>query len=202
MSVTIKLGVIITALAAAIILIYAAASDNVFFITQQLTHDDIVYDEGDKYTLYFFKDGKELEVAEISYAINKTSSNSATITFQISHKINYKMDSLALGFEMLKPPSALVIENIDNYSPPPLINTPIDDDSSVVFNFSDPKGSEGSLFETFYLSFLLDISDMDPMFTDKLIMVINFSMHEQSIFKILKYTNQVSVQLYIPYNVQ
>jgi len=202
MSLTVKLGVIITLIVAGTILIYTAVSDNVFFITQQLKHDDIVYDEGDRYTLHFYKDGKAVEVAEISYNINKTSSNLATITFQISHKINYKMDSLSLRFKMLKPPSALMLENIENYSPPPLISTPTDDNTCVMFNFSDLKGSEGSLFETFYLSFLLDLSEMDPMFTDKLILDTSFSMHEQSIFKILKYTDQIAVQLFIPYNVQ
>jgi hypothetical protein len=202
MSLTLKLGVIITLIVAVTILIYTAVSDNVFFFTQQLKHDDVVYDEGDRYSLHFYKDGKEVEVAEISYAINKTSSNLATITFQISHKINYEMDSLSLKFKMIKPPSALVLENIENYSPTPLISTPTDDNTCVIFNFSDPKGSEGSLFETFYLDFLLDLSEIDPMFTDKLILDTSFSMHEQSIFKILKYTDQIAVQLIIPYDVQ
>ena len=198
MSLTVKLGVIITLVVAVTILIYTAVSDNVFFITQQLKHDDTVYDEGDRYTLHFFKDGKAINVAELSYAINKTSSNLATITFQISYKINYNMDSLSLRFKMLKPPSSLLLENTENYSPPPLINVPAHDNSSVIFNFLDLEGSEGSVFETFYTTFSLDLSEIDPTFTDKLILDISFSMHEQSIFKILKYTNQIAVQLYLP----
>jgi len=201
MSLTVKLGVVITLIVAGTIFIYTAVSDNVFFITQQLKHDDIVYDEGDRYTLHFFKDGKAINVAELSYAINKTSSSLATITFQISYKINYKMDSLSLRFKMLKPTSSLVLENTENYSPPPSINIPTYDNSSVIFNFLDLEGSEGSVFETFYTTFSLDLSEIDPTFTDKLILDISFSMHEQSIFKILKYTDQVAVQLFIPYNV-
>jgi hypothetical protein len=198
---TTKLGVIVAALVVVIVLVYAAVSDNMFFVTQKLNRDDVVYQEGDRYALYFYKDGKKLEVVEISYAINKSGNNLAAITFQISNKIDYKLDSLALRFEMLQLPSALVLENMDSYSPPPLINIP-DDSSSIEFSFSGPEVSQGSLFETLYLDFSLDMSGLDPFFSDKLILVIGFSLHEQSIFKILRYTDQVSVQLYIPFNTQ
>ena len=196
-----KLGVITAALVAVIVLVYAAVSSNIFFVTQKLNRDDVVYQEGDRYALYFYKDGKKLEVVQISYAVNKSGDNLANINFQISSKIDYRLDLLNLRFEMLQTPSALALENMDSYSLPPLINTP-SGSSSIEFSFSDPKGSPGSLFETLYLDFSLDMSALDPVFSDKLILVIGFSLHEQSIFKILRYSNQVSVQLYIPFDTQ
>jgi hypothetical protein len=198
----VKLGVIAVVLVAITILLYAAVSDSIFFNVHQLTSDDVVHDEGNGYALPFFKNGKAIEVAALPYDISKTGSDSATITFQISHKIDYKMDSLNLRFKMLQPPSALVLENTENYSPPPLIYIPVDDNSSIVFDFSDPEGTEGSVFRTFNLNFSLNLLEIDPLFTDQLILDINFAMHEESIFRILQYTGQIAVQLDISSNTQ
>ena len=195
---TVKLGVIAAVIVAIAILLYAAVSDNIFFIKQPLTHDNVVYDTENGYTLKFYKDGKAIELANLTYDITNGNDDLANITFQLSYKINHKIDSLNLTFKMLQPPQALMLENLEGYSPPPLIRTPTDDNSSVIFCFSDLEGSKGSLFETIYLDFSLNLSQIDPLSVDQLILDISLSMHEESIFKILRYKAGVSVQLDIP----
>ena len=182
------------------ILICTAASDSVFFVRTQLDYDDTSYIEGDKYSLYFNKDGGSIRIVEITYGIENAGNNLARIEVQVSHRINYDMDSLDLVFELLNQPSAVVLENMDSYSPEPQLTIATGDYPYVKYSFPDPKGSEGSVYETSYLSFLLDLSDMDSSVTDKLILNVSFSIHEQSVFKVVKYANQTAVQLIIPYS--
>lgn len=195
MSQRVKLGIIAVVFVTIAVLSYAAVSDNIFFIEQKLARDDSVFIENDHYALHFYKDGNAVELASISYNIYQDSGNTASITFQLLHKIDYKVDSLNLRFKMLQPPSALTLEDPGGYSPPPLIYIPTDDNSSVIFNFTDPEGTKGSLYGTINLDFSLNLSQIDPLFTDKLILDIAFSMHEESILKIVEHTAKVAVQL-------
>ncbi|MCK5577679.1 MAG: hypothetical protein KAI14_05115 [Dehalococcoidales bacterium] len=200
MSQRVKLGIIAVVLITIAVLSYVAVADNMFFVEQQLARNDSVLIEDERYNLHFFKDGNAdhenaIEVANISYNIYRDNGNTASITFQLSHKIAYKVDSLSLRFKMLQPPSALTLEDPEGYSSPPLIYTPADDDTSVIFNFSDPEGTMGSLYGTINLDFSLNLQEIDPLFTDKLILDIAFSMHEGSIFKIVEQTARVAVQL-------
>ena len=191
-----KPGAIAFALVAVTILLYIAASDSIFFVEQRLTPDDIVYDVEDGYEFYFYKDGTAVKVATIFHNVEQGDGNLAPILFQILPRDKYEVDSLHLEFKMLQPPSALIFENADGDLSLPFIYTRTDYDSSVVLDFPD-LGSYSS--ETITLKFWLDLPGIDPVTPDKLILDITFSMHEQSILKIVRYNANGAIQLEVPF---
>jgi hypothetical protein len=200
MSQRVKLGIIAVVLLIVAVLSYVAVADNIFFIEQRLARNASVLIENEQFVLHFFKDGtpdheNAVEVANISYNIYRGDGNTASITFQLLHKIDYEVDSLRLRFSMLQQPSALTLEDPGGYSSPPLVYTPADDNSSVIFLFTDPESSSGSLYGTINLDFSLNLGEIDPLIADKVILDIAFSLHEGSIFKIVEQTVKVAVQL-------
>lgn len=190
-----KTGAIAFVLVAITILLYIAASDKIFFVEQKLTPDDVVYDVNNGYEFYFYKDGATVKVVTIFHNIEQGSGNLARIIFRILPKDNFEVDSLRLEFQMLQPPSALILENPEGDSSLPFIYTRTDYDSSAVFYFPD-LGPEGS--ETVTINFWLDLLEIDPSTPDKLWLDITFSMHEESILKIVRYNAQGALQLDIP----
>jgi hypothetical protein len=195
MSRAVKLGAIAFVLVAITILLYIAASDSIFFVEQNLTPDNVVYDVEDGYEFHFYKDGTAVKAATIFHNVEQGDGNLAPIIFQILPKDKYEVDSLHLEFKMLQPPSALIFENTEGDSSLPFIYTRTDYDSSVVFDFPD-LGSQGS--ETITLNLWLDLLEIDPVTPDKLILDITFSMHEESILKIVRYNANGAIQLEVP----
>ncbi len=191
----IKTGAIAFVLVAITILLYIAASDKIFFVEQKLTPDDVVYDVKNGYEFYFYKDGTTVKAATIFHNIEQGGGNLARIIFRILPKDNFEVDSLRLEFKMLQPPSALILENPEGDSSLPFIYTRTDYDSSAVLYFPD-LGPEGS--ETVTINFWLDLLEIDPSTPDKLMLDITFSMHEESILKIVRYNAQEAIQLDIP----
>ncbi len=191
----VKLGVIAFVLVAVTILLYTAASDSIFFVEQKLTPDNVVYDMENGYEFYFYKDGTAVKVATIFHNVEQGGGNLAPIIFQILPKDNYRVDSLHLEFKMLQPPSALLLENPEGGPSIPFSYTRTNYDSSVVLDFPD-LGSQGS--ETITLNLWLDLLEIDPITPDKLILDITFSIHEESIFKIVRYNANAAIQLDVP----
>jgi len=192
MSWTVKLGVIAAVLVVLTILLYTAVSDNIFFVEQKLTPADVVYDVKNGYEFYFYKDGTTVKVATIFHNIEQGSENLAPIIFQLLPKDKYKVDSLHLELKMLQPSSALILENPEGGPSIPFIYTRTNYDSSVVLDFPD-LGSQGS--GTITLHLWLDLLEIDPTVPDQLILDIAFSMHEESILKIVRYNANAAIQL-------
>ncbi len=186
----IKLGIAAFVVAALAVLSYAAVSDDMFFIVQQLKPEDYVHDEVNGYSLPFYKDGGKVEAARMSYNTDKSGDNQAVITFQLSHRFHFIVDSMQIEFKMLPQPSALKLENPAGLPPLPAYTTTVDD-SSVTFHFPN-LGSQGS--RTLNLYFWLDLSqitsDAAPVTLE-----LAFSMHEESVFKIVKQEARVAVNL-------
>jgi len=191
----VKLGAIAFILIVITVLLYTSASDDIFFVKQKLTPDNIVYDIGNGYEFHFYKDGTTVKAATIFYNIDQRDGNLAHIMFQVSPKNNFKVGSLHLEFKMLQPPSALIFENPEGEPSPTFVYTRTDYDSSVVFYFPDLDSQD---LETITLNFWLDLMEIDPITPDKLILDIIFPMYEGSILKIVGYNANIAIQLDIP----
>jgi hypothetical protein len=96
---------------------------------------------------------------------------------------------------MLQPPSALIFENLEGEPSPTFVYTRTDYDSSVVLDFPDLDSQDS---ETVTLNFWLDLTEIDPVTVDKLVLDITFSMHEESILKIVGYNANIAIQLNVP----
>jgi hypothetical protein len=195
MSRAVKLGAIAFVLIAVTILLYIAASDNIFFVEQNLNADKVVYDVKDGYEFHFYKDGTAVKVATIFHNVEQGDGDIAPIILKVLPRDKYKVDSLQLEFKMLEPPSALMFGNPEGDLSLPFSYTRTDYDSSVVFDFPD-LGSQGA--ETITLNFWLDLLEIDPATPDKLILDITYSIHEKSILKIVRYSAHGAIQLKVP----
>ena len=191
-----KLCLVMLVLIASTILLYAAASDNIFFTTLKLTPDNVVYDVEDGYELYFYKDGMTVEVATIFHDIKQSSENLADIIFNILPKEKFKVDSLRLEFKMLQPASALMLDNPESSQSLPFIYTRTDYDSSVALDFPDLASKTS---ETITINCWLNLLEIDPITKDNLILDISFSVHEESVLKIVKYGAHSAIELDIPF---
>ena len=191
----VKLGAIAFVLIAITALIFAAASDKIFFVDQQLTPDTVVYTEEDGYAFPFYKDGVAVKVATVFHSVGPAVDNLVPILFQVIPRDKYRVDSLHLEFSTLQPASALVLEDPEGGPPPAYNYTRTDSDSTVTLDFPD-MGSQGPA--TITLNFWLDMSVLDPATPDKLILDITFSLHEESILKIVRYNAKIAIQVAIP----
>jgi hypothetical protein len=191
----VKLGAMAFVLIAVTVLLYTAASDSIFFVAQRLTPDNAVYDMENGYEFYFYKDGTAVKVVTIFHNVEQGDGNLAPIIFQVLPKDRYEVDSLHLEFKMLQPTSALILENPEGGTSIPFIYTRSDYDSSVVLDFPN-LASQGS--ETVTLNFWLDLLEIEPATPDKLILDITFTMHEESILKIVRYNANIAIQLDVP----
>lgn len=201
---SVKIGLLTLVLIVSAVLIYTAASDNIFFTTMKLTPDSAVTDlEGEGYELSFYMYGnaeseKKVKIATIFHDIKESGDNLVHIIFEIIPEYNLEVDSLHLEFMNLQPTSAFMLENPESGQSNPFIYTRADHNTSVVLDF--PKlNAEAS--ETITINSWLDLSEMDTTTEDKLL-VTTFSIHEESVFKIVKYESNSAINLDIPSTAQ
>ena len=89
MSRSAKLGLVTLVLIASAILLYVAASDNIFFTTMKLAPDNMVTDlKGEEYELSFYMYGnadseKKVKIATVFYNTQKSGEDLAHIIFKI-----------------------------------------------------------------------------------------------------------------------
>ena len=191
----VKLGVVAFVLIAVTVLLYTAASGSIFFVNQKLAPDTVVYAEKDGYAFPFYKDGtasdeKAVKMATVFHSLGTVEDNLAPILFQVIPRDGYQIDSLHLELRLLQPPSALLLED------PGFDYTRTDYDTVIILDFPylDSRASE-----TVNLNFWLDLSAVAPTTPEQLLLDIAFSMHEDSILKIVKYNTSVTIQLEVPY---
>ena len=187
-------------------LLFFAASDNFFFYTLNMTHDSAVEERDDGYELYFYTYGTEevpnqnfFIVATLFYSINQAGENMAHITFQMSPIERFKVYSMNLDVKGFRPASALILENPESGQPPPFVYTRTDNDSSVTLDFPGLNLDYG---EPFTIDFWLDLRGIELVTEDNVILDFSFSMHDESVFKIVKYVGNLAIETDIPFVVQ
>jgi hypothetical protein len=201
---SVKIGLIALVLTISAALIYTSASDNIFFTTMRLAPDNIVTDlKGEGYELSFYMYGnadseKKVKIATVFHDIKKSGEDLAHIIFKIIPEDNFKVDSLQLEFMMLQPTSALILENPESGQSNPFIYTRTDHNTSVALDFPE---LDAETSETITIDSWLDLSEMDTITEDKLLF-ISFSIHEESVFKIVKYEANSVLNLDIPFTTQ
>lgn len=190
----VKLSIIKLFLVAIAVLLYAAASGDVFFVNQKLTPDDSVYIEEDGFAFHFYKDGTAVKVATAFHSVGAGDGNLAPVLFQMIPRDDYRVDSLRLAIRLLQPTSALLLENPETDSSLPYDYTRTDYDSEVILDFS---GLDSQPSETINLDLWLDMAVIDPATPEQLLLDISFTIHEDSILKIVKYSGTITIQLEI-----
>lgn len=201
---SVKIGLLTLVLTVSAVLIYTATSDSIFFTTMKLASDNTVIDlKGDGYELSFYMYGnaeseKKVKIATIFHDIKKGGNNLAHIILKIIPEDNLKIDSLHLEFMTLQPTSAFMLENPEGGQSNPFIYTRTDHNTSVVLDFLK-LNAEAS--ETITINSWVDLSEIDTTTEDKLL-VTSFSIHEESVFKIVKYESSSAINLDIPSTAQ
>jgi len=193
---SVKFSLLALVLIVSAVLIYTAASNNIFFTTMKLSPDNMVIDlNGEGYELSFYMYGnseseKKVKIATIFHDIKKSSDNLANIIFKIIPEDNLKVDSIHLEFMPLQPTSAFMLENPENGQSNPFVYTRTDHSASVVIDF--PNLYAGTS-ETITINSWLDLSEIDA--TEDIGLVTSFSIYEESIFKVVKYESISAINL-------
>lgn len=204
MSRSIKLSLIVIALAALTIFSFLAASDNFFFRTLDMTYADTFEERNGSYELDFYAYGNadiesSLIVATVFYKIEQNSENIAHIMLQISPIDRFKVYSMNLDVKGFQPASALILENPETGQSLPFVYTRTDNALSVTLDFPDLHLDYA---ESITIDFWLDLPDIKPVAEDHLFLDISFSVHDKSAFKIVKYVSDFAIKLDIPFFVQ
>jgi hypothetical protein len=190
-----KVWAVVLALIAVTALLYIAASDKIFFVNQQLTPDTVVYTERDGFAFPFYKDGVAVTVATVYHRVSPEYNDIVPILFELIPRDKYRFDSLHLEFLDLMPALALMLENPEDGSPPAYNYSRSDSGSTVLLDF---PGFDSADPATITINFWLDMSVLDPATPDKLTLDIAFTLHEDSILKIVKYSAKIAIQVDIP----
>lgn len=201
---SIKIGLIILVLIVSATIIFTATSDRIFITTMLITPDNTVKDlKGEGYELSFYMYGNEdserkVKIGTTFHDVQKSGENLVHIIIKIIPEYGLKVDSLHLELNSLQPVSAFMLENPESGQSDPYIYQRIDKNSSVVLNY--PKlNTETS--EIITINSWLDLSRMSAITEDRLL-VISFSMHEESIFKMVNYEANSAINLAIPFTAQ
>lgn len=192
----IKLGAIAVALIVVAVVLCAAASGSIFFVNQKLTPDDSVFLEEDGFAFHFYSDSKAVKVGTAFHSVGDVEDNLAPILFQMIPHEGYQLDSLRLSIKLLQPASALLLENPETGSLPPYDYTRTDFDNEIVLDF---KNLDAQPSETVSLDLWLDMAAIDPATPEQLLLDISFTVHEDSILKIVKYNGSITIQLEVPF---
>ncbi len=186
---TVQIGVIAFIVVVVGILIYAAASGSIFFANQELTPDTVVYVEEDGFAFPFYKDGTATKAVTVFHSVGEEDSGLVPVLFQVIPKEGYRIDSLYLEINPLQPASALLLEETDyEYQR-------ADSDSKVVLSFHDLDSQPS---ETITLDFQVDMSLLDASTPEELFLYIALTMHEDSVFKLVSYDADITINLVIP----
>ncbi len=204
MSRSVKLSLIVIISIALAMLSFFAASDNIFFTMMRLKPDNAVRDlQGEGYELSFYMYGnadseRQVKIATIFHNVEKSGDNMAHIILKIIPEDHLKVDTLDLEFMMLQPTSALTLENPESGQSITYSYTRTDNNSSVELDFPnlDAKTSE-----TITIDFWLDLLEIDTTTEDNLL-AISFSIYEESVFKIVKYSANSAIEVDIPFIAQ
>ena len=195
-----KIGVLVSAIVISVTLIFIAFSDHVFLTAMQLKSDAAVTDlEGEGYELAFYMYGnsqseRKVKLATVFHNVEKVGNDLTHITIKLIPEDHMKVDSLNLEFMMLYPTSAFMLENPVTGQSNPYLITRTDHNTSVTLDFVkiDAEASE-----TITVDSWLDIAILENVAEDKLL-VVSFSLYEESIFKAVQYKANTALNLHIP----
>ncbi|UCG54730.1 MAG: hypothetical protein JSV32_00475 [Dehalococcoidia bacterium] len=195
-----KFSLVVSVLIISVALIFIALSDDVFFTAMKLKSDDAVTDlEGEGYELAFYMYGnsqseRQVKIATVFHNVAGIGDNLAHITFRLIPEDNMKVDSLHLEFMMLQPTSAFMLENPYTGQSNTYVYTRTDKDTSVILDFRklDTKASEMIIIDSW-----LDTVVLEDVTEDKLL-VISFSIFEESIFRAVRYEAYTALNIKIP----
>jgi hypothetical protein len=204
MSRLVKLSLIVVVLIALAILLFFAVSENFFLYTVNMTYDNTVLEGNGGYELYFYTYGNKdtensFHVATLFYDIEQDSRSFAHVTFRISPVKRFQVYSMNLDVKEFQPASALILENPANGQTLPFVYTRTDNVSSVTIDIPDTDLEYG---KPITIDFWLDLRDIELNTERQLILATSFSVHDESVFKIVKYVSNVAVELDISFIVQ
>jgi len=176
-------------LAAVIVLIVLAASGSFFFVNQWLESATAVYIEDDGYAFHFYKDNTAVTVVTAFHRVGEVVDGQAPVLVEIIPHEGYKIDSLYLEISQLQPPQALTLVDSDYEF------ERTDYEKAVGFGFPG-LGAEPS--ETLSLGFNLDVASLDAATPEKISLFISVTAHENSVFKLVKYSGSTTIQVEVP----
>jgi len=196
MSASTRVLVIVTGMALLGVLIFAAASDRIFFANQQLTPDTVVYTERDGFAFPFYKDSSNaVTVATVFHRVDQKQDGKLPVLFEVIPRRRYLLDTMHLELSPVIPPAAMLLENTGGGAPFPYEHRRTDTGSSVILDF--PELDE-YVPATISFTFWLDTAALDPTTPEKLTLDILFTTHEDSVFKLIKYSGKIAIQIAIP----
>ena len=196
-----KSGLVALALIALAALLYVAASENLFFGTITIVYEDTAESEvglEDGLSFYAYKDSYgeyKLKVATLSLDVERVNDDLAHVKVEVAPEENYRLNWLELKIGIVLPLSALVLGDPQSGQPPSFDYVRTDDAAFVTLNFPEMDFKAGEVTK---VDFWLDLLQMEPSFEERLTLDTSFSMHELSVFKIIKLDTRLIVRIIVP----
>ncbi len=192
-------GSIALAVIAAAILLFVALSDSIFIFSVDLKSDSFVHQLNKGYELHFYGYGdadseRKFKVATVFHNIEPDGEDMAHVTVRLYSTDRFSFDRLRLEVKLLHPASALTLEDPHSGQGPALEYERTDDNMSVILEFPNP----GDDSESMDIEFWLDTASINPELIEHLVLDVSFSMHQNSIFKIVRHNAHSAVELNIP----
>jgi len=192
-----KRGIIISAVLSVIVLAVLAAaafSDQIFFTTLALDQGEPVerQEGGTELPFYLYKDAwqkYQAQVATLYFKVESSGANLVKVTFELTPKKRYQLDSLNIEVYINKAYSAIIMQDPQTGQHSGHDYLISGDDNRLVLNIASFDTAVG---EKAVVNFWLDLSKIDAG-NEGGPLLFSFSIHENSIFKIARHVAEQHV---------
>ena len=174
---------------------YVAASEHIFFSTARVLYEGTAEDEEELsfYAYWSSYDSEyKLELATLFLYMYTADDNLVHVTLRIDPQEDYRLNSLTLEIGMILPVSAVILGDPQSEQPPDFDYVRTDRNGYVDLDFSAMDFKPG---EAVNVDFWLDLSEVEPNIRQGTNLNVSFSLHESSVFKVLKYEADTLIDL-------
>jgi len=195
-----KIILAVSAISIVVVLFVTAFTDKIFFTTLHLDAGEQVDNRDDSVEVpfYLYKDAwgeYKANVVTLKYDIKRAEQGLVMFTLQLTPSYRYYMDSLSLRFYVNNVYSTIMFEDPYTGNDMSYKYELSGDDSLAILEFSSFDVDVG---ESVSIRFWLDFSQAESSVPDGFVLM-DFSMHENSVFKIARHTVEEHVlQFVIP----
>ncbi len=186
----------------AVVFVFMAASGSVFFGTAKAFYDDTIEDsgariEGMSFYKYWSSYDNEYKrrLATLYLDEENITDDLVHVTINIFPQEKYRLDSFNLEIGIILPVSAVILDNPQDGTPPAFDYERTDRNAYVDLDFSGMEFRDGKAAS---VDFWLDLSEVEPNIRQGTNINVSFSLHELSVFKILKYEADMVIELDLP----
>jgi hypothetical protein len=193
-----KIILAVSAVLIAVVLFVTAFTDKIFFTTLHLDAGEQVdnRDGSVKVPFYLYKDAwgeYKANIVTLNYDIKRVKPELVMFTLRLTPSYRYYMDSLSLRFYVNNVYSNIIFEDPSTGNDMPYKYELSGDDSLAILEFPSFDVEAG---ESISIRLWLDFSQAESSDSDGFVLM-DFSMHENSVFKIARHTVEEHVLQFV-----